>query len=130
MSPEASTAFDADVVHRDGVAVVHLSGALDATAGPAMTTAHHQVLESDAAALVLNFSNVGYINSSGIALIVEVLARAKSDQRPVRSVGLSDHYRHVFEITRLSDFMTMYETEGAAVKGTTTVSRRAPTSNT
>ncbi len=117
-------AFDAEVSDRnDGVAVLHLSGQLDGQAEAAMTAAHDQLLTQGASAVVLNFADVGYINSSGIALIVQILARAKADDRPVRAVGLTDHYKHVFEITRLSDFMTMYETEGAAVKGTATLTR-------
>lgn len=115
--------FDVQVVNQDGVAVLHLSGQLDGAAEPAMTAAHQELLDNDATAAVLNFSDVGYINSSGIALIVQILARAKADDRPVRAVGLTDHYKHVFEITRLSDFMTMYETENAAVKGHTAVTR-------
>ncbi len=55
--------------------------------------------------VTLDFSDVGYINSSGIALIVALLARARVDGRLVRARGLSEHYREIFAITRLSDFM-------------------------
>ena len=53
----------------------------------------------------LNFSGVDYINSTGIALIVGLLARARAAHRPIAAVGLSEHYREIFTITRLSDFM-------------------------
>jgi hypothetical protein len=33
----------------------------------------------------------------------------------VRAVGLSDHYRHIFEITRLADFMSFFANEDEAV---------------
>ena len=52
-----------------------------------------------------------YINSTGIALIVGLLGRARADGVAVRACGLSDHYREIFEITRLSDFMTIYADE-------------------
>ena len=64
--------------------------------------------------VTLDFSGVGYINSSGIALIVGLLARARADGAVVRARGLSDHYREIFEITRLADFLTIIDDQGSA----------------
>jgi anti-sigma B factor antagonist len=62
---------------------------------------------------VLDFSNVEYINSTGIAVIVGLLARARANRQTLSARGLSEHYRQIFEITRLSDFMTILDgTEG------------------
>ena len=49
-----------------------------------------------------------YINSTGIALIVSVLARARAERRKVVASGLSPHYREIFDITRLSDFIELF----------------------
>ncbi|MGH7693101.1 MAG: STAS domain-containing protein [Candidatus Dormibacteria bacterium] len=73
----------------------------------AKATATLQVSE-----VILDFSNVGYINSSGIALIVSLLGRARADHRRVAAVGLSEHYRQIFEITRLSDFIEIRDDSG------------------
>ena len=51
---------------------------------------------------------VDYINSTGIALIVSVLARARAERRKVVASGLSPHYREIFDITRLSDFIELF----------------------
>jgi anti-anti-sigma factor len=59
--------------------------------------------------ILLDFRNVDYINSTGIAVIVGVLAMAIAEDRQVGAFGLSDHYKEVFEITRLADFMHIYE---------------------
>jgi anti-anti-sigma factor len=84
----------------DGAAREALGAAYDAAAGPGT--------------LLLDFHEVEYINSTGIAVIVGLLARARSDQRPVSAQGLSAHYREIFEITRLSDFMTILADETPA----------------
>ena len=60
-----------------------------------------------AASIRLDFTAVAYINSTGIALIVGLLGRARAAAVPVSACGLTDHYREIFEITRLSDFMTI-----------------------
>ena len=57
----------------------------------------------------LDFTGVDYINSTGIALIVGMLARARAQQMAVRAAGLTEHYRHIFEITRLSDFIEIVQ---------------------
>ena len=49
-----------------------------------------------------------YINSTGIALIVSVLAQARAQRRKVVASGLSEHYREIFDITRLSDFIELF----------------------
>jgi anti-anti-sigma factor len=57
--------------------------------------------------IVLDIEATEYINSTGIALIVRLLAEARRDGRPVRASGLSDHYQEIFRITRLSDFIAL-----------------------
>ena len=61
------------------------------------------------ASIELDFTGVDYINSTGIALIVGVLARARAQSVGVRASGLTEHYRHIFEITRLSDFIEIVQ---------------------
>ena len=63
---------------------------------------------ADLGTVVLDFAAVDYINSTGIALIVSVLARARAERRKVVACGLSAHYREIFDITRLSDFIELF----------------------
>jgi anti-sigma B factor antagonist len=84
---------------------IELAGDIDGGAREALDAAYAAVPEGDS--LLLDFSHVGYINSTGIALIVGILARARAQARQVSASGLTEHYREIFEITRLSDFMTI-----------------------
>lgn len=68
--------------------------------------------------LLLNFTDVDFINSTGIALVVQILADCRTKGREVAAFGLTEHYREIFSITRLSDFMTIYSDEGAALTAT------------
>lgn len=112
----AAKAFEATARRRDGVAVVDLRGDIDAGAEDALNDAYVQAVEGDPRSILLNFADVQYINSTGIALIVSVLARARKERRGMAACGLSDHYREIFEITRLSDFMSVYDDEASAVE--------------
>lgn len=111
--------FDAEVRGTGDVAIIDLAGELNRNANDALTGAHERAVADRPRALVLNFARVDYINSTGIALLVTVLARARRDGREVRVVGLTDHYRHIFEITRVADFLSFYDDEMAALAGVT-----------
>jgi anti-anti-sigma factor len=99
---------------RGGVAVLALHGDVNASAEAALQTAYGEATSGDPSAVALDFSEVEYINSTGIALIVGLLAQARARDVEVRATGLSDHYREIFEITRLADFMTIEEEEDHA----------------
>ena len=109
--------LQAAVRERDGVAVIDLTGDVNASAEAALNEAYAQATASGAGSVVLNFERADYINSTGIALIVGLLAQAREDGVEVKAFGLSDHYREIFEITRLADFMTIADNEERAVSG-------------
>lgn len=98
-----------------GVALITLQGEVDAFAEPALTSVYERAEAGSPRAVLLNLEAVGYINSTGIALLVELLARARKSQLPLMICGLSDHYREIFRITRLSDFMTIYDDVSGAL---------------
>jgi anti-sigma B factor antagonist len=89
--------------------VIVLRGDIDGTAKTALAAAYDDAPHEGR--LLLDFSAVDYINSTGIALIVQLLARARAEHRAVAAGGLSDHYRQIFEITRISDFMTILDAD-------------------
>jgi anti-anti-sigma factor len=110
----AGNGFVAGVRHMGEVAVVDLGGDLDGTAEGLLIEAWESV--GDAPIVALNFSRASYINSTGIALIVGLLGRARVERKVVRAFGLTDHYREIFEITRLSDFIELHQDEEQAIE--------------
>ena len=105
------------VRRRDGVAVIDLVGDVNRGAGEALEAAWQLATAEQPAAVVLNFEGAGYINSTGIALIVGLLARARAAGIEMRAYGLTPHYREIFEITRLADFLAINPDEDSAVLG-------------
>ncbi len=105
------------VRQREGVAIIDLPARIDASAEEALSDAYAEAIAASPKRVVLNFGGVDYLSSTGIALIVGILARARKEGRQVSAAGLSDHYREIFEITRLADFMRIFADENAAVTG-------------
>jgi len=112
MSPQS---FSADIRTEDGRVVIDMQGEINAQADQALSLAYTEADSHDPEVIVLNFSEVDYINSTGIALIVGLLARARKVHRRLVVYGLSNHYVQIFQITRLSDFMDIFQDEASAL---------------
>jgi len=93
--------------------VIVLSGTVNRVAKESLEAAYEEATSIEGE-MKLDFTGVDYINSTGIAVIVGLLAKARASGRKIGAFGLTDHYREVFEITRLSDFMTIYDDAGVA----------------
>src|SRR2546428_13970236 len=107
--------LEAQVRHQPRVAIVDLQGEIDSFAEDVLNAAYAEAESRDANVILLNFSKVDYINSTGIALIVSLLARARKSKRRLLACGLSDHYVEIFQITRLVDFMSVFPDEKSAL---------------
>ena len=111
----ATRELEVTLQEREGVAVLALHGDVNASAEAALQSAYGEATSGDPAAVVLDFAEVEYINSTGIALIVGVLAQARKAHQGISASGLSDHYREIFQITRLVDFMSIFPDERTAL---------------
>jgi anti-sigma B factor antagonist len=109
--------LEAHVRHQPAIAIIDLHGEVNALAENVLNTAYVDAESQESAAILLNFSGVDYINSTGIALIVSLLARARKSHRRLLACGLSDHYVEIFQITRLVDFMSVFPDEASALAG-------------
>jgi anti-anti-sigma factor len=113
----ATRELEVAVRERDGIAVIDLAGDVDAAAEQTLQDGYARATAGGAGSIVLNFAGADYINSTGIALIVGLLAQARTQGVGITACGLSDHYREIFEITRLADFMTITDSEDSALTG-------------
>ncbi len=105
--------FTVQIRNQASLSTLDLSGEINAFAEADLSQAYEQAERRGASTIALNFSQVSYINSTGIALFVGLLARARKSHRTLAVYGLSDHYREIFEITRLADLMSIYSSEAS-----------------
>jgi anti-sigma B factor antagonist len=110
--------LEAEVRQERGVVVLDLRGEINDFAQEALDAAYAEAESNDPEVILLNFEEVDYINSTGIALIVGLLAKARVSKRRLVAYGLSDHYVEVFEIICLSDFMSVFPDEERAISET------------
>src|SRR5215212_9513889 len=107
--------LEASVRQQPSAAIIDLHGEINAFAEAALDATYAEAEAGAPAVILLNFGDVDYINSTGIALIVGLLARARAAKRRLLACGLSEHYVEIFEITRLSDFISILPDEESAI---------------
>jgi len=112
--PEAATTFEVRAVS-DGVSVIDIEGDITAQSEDVLMDAYGRASGEGVKAIVLNFTALDYMNSGGIGLLVTLLVRAQRRHQPVLAYGLSDHYRQIFELTRLDEAVGIHDSEDDAL---------------
>ena len=96
--------------------IIDISGEVNGFAEDALTKAYAEASSPTTHAIVLNFEHLEYMNSSGIGLLVTFLIRANRQKQRLLAYGLSEHYQHIFELTRLNEAIGIYDTEAEAIE--------------
>jgi anti-sigma B factor antagonist len=99
--------------------IVDISGEITAASETPLMDAYNRASEEGARAVILNFTGLEYMNSGGIGLLVTLLVRANRQKQRLLALGLNDHYRQIFELTRLDEAIGIFENEDEAVAAAT-----------
>jgi len=94
--------------------IVDVSGDVDMGTSPDLRKALLESLKATSR-LVVNLSAVRYVDSSGIASLVEVLKEARNKKKRLVLFGLTTGVREVLQLTRLTKIFEICETEEQAL---------------
>jgi anti-sigma B factor antagonist len=112
--PEANVKMNVREAGTDA-GVIEIHGEITAFAEDVLMDAYTQASNGSKKSIVLDFSDLDYMNSSGIGLLVTLLIRANRQNQRVSAVGLDDHYKQIFELTRLDEAIGIYDSEAEAL---------------
>ncbi|MBX3358925.1 MAG: STAS domain-containing protein [Phycisphaeraceae bacterium] len=100
---------------RGGATVVLPEGDIDLTASPVFRQALKQVQSTKPATMVVDLSQVPYMDSSGVATLVEAMQIARKSGSTMVLAALTDKVRSIFEIARLDTVFKITTTVDAAL---------------
>jgi anti-sigma B factor antagonist len=100
---------------RPDTSVIDIQGEINAFAEKDLMTAYTQASEQGAQNIILNFDKLEYMNSSGIGLLITLLIRCNRQKQRLVAIHLTDHYRQIFELTRLNEAIKIYSSEADAL---------------
>jgi anti-sigma B factor antagonist len=108
-----ATAIELD---QDGpAAILRIAGDITSASDADLMAAYGLAAANGATAVVLDFSKLEYMNSGGIGLLVTLLVRAQRGGGRLVATGLSEHYRQIFELTRLDEAIEIFDNDAAAM---------------
>lgn len=96
-------------------AIIDIKGEINAFAESTLMDAYTQASSDGVQKILLNFSGLDYMNSSGIGLLVTLLIRVQRQKQMLMAFGLSEHYQQIFELTRLSEAIHIFTDEASAL---------------
>jgi anti-sigma B factor antagonist len=102
-----------------GARIVDVRGEITAASEEALMDAYARAGGEEVRAIVLNFSKLEYMNSGGIGLLVTLLVRATRARQKLLAFGLNEHYRQIFELTRLDEAISIHASEADAIAAAT-----------
>ena len=100
----------------DKITIFDISGHIDLATSPELRKALlHEIHEQRRARVVVNLTAVGYMDSSGLASLIEGLKASRDTGSRFVLFGLNTTLREVFHISRLTTFFEIYDSEEQAV---------------
>jgi anti-anti-sigma factor len=101
------------------VAVLEILGDVTAASENAILNAYSEATSRHTGPFILRFDSNGYVNSGGIAVLIQLLAQARRNRQTIGITGLSDHFRKIFHMVGITKFATIYGTSEEAVAALT-----------
>ena len=109
-----------EVIRQPEASIIVIRGEVTGFVEEALMRAYAEASEGDGQIIILDFGQLEYMNSTGIGLLVTLLIRAQRQQQKLLACGLSDHYRQIFDLTRLNEAIGIYESRAEALAATAT----------
>jgi stage II sporulation protein AA (anti-sigma F factor antagonist) len=99
------------------VTLLDIQGDVTVLSEPHLKGSYAKACEQGAKKILLRFQQGAYINSGGIAVLIQLLAESKKNNQEMAIMGLSDHFKKIFGMVGITKFARIYDTVEDALKG-------------
>ncbi len=97
------------------VTLLRFTGDISSASKEAVLGSYHSLGKETHRKILLDFTGVAYLNSSGIALVIQVLLEARQAAQTVAICGLTPHFTKVFTMVGIPKYASMQQDESAAL---------------
>ncbi|MEE8551683.1 MAG: STAS domain-containing protein [Desulfobacterales bacterium] len=92
------------------VTMLNIQGDITSFSEPFLNDAYKDANDQGAQKILLKFDKDAYINSGGIAVLIQILANTKRNNQQISITGLSDHFKKIFHMVGITKFAKIYDT--------------------
>ena len=100
------------------VTVFDIKGDVTASSEDSIKKAYTDAGGNSLQTIVLMFEEDAYINSGGIAVLIQILAQSQKSEQKINITGLSDHFKKIFHMVGITKFATIYNSLDEALAST------------
>lgn len=104
-----------DKTAQDGVVTLAIKGEIDLHASPSLRAELQNCAEEKTPVLLVDFTNVEYIDSSGLATLIEYVRDSSAYKGRLALYGLKKKVRTIFDLVRLNELFTIADSREAAL---------------
>jgi len=94
-----------------------IEGEININTSPQLRKSFEDLIKSGEKKIIIDFSSVPYIDSSGLATLIELFQRLKKTDGKLRICNMSEKVRNVFEVTKLHKLFEIYDSRDLALEG-------------
>ena len=98
------------------ITLFDIRGDVTALSEPFLNDAYTKAIDLNAGKILFRFTKDVYINSGGIALLIQILAETKKNKQQAGITGLSSHFKKIFNMVGITKFAKIYDTIDTALE--------------
>ena len=107
------------VEKRGEVTILDIHGDITAFSEPFLNEAYQAASSQGAGKILLKLDQQAYINSGGIAVLIQILAQTRQKKQTIGITGISEHFRKIFNMVGITKFAKIYNSIDVAVESLT-----------
>ena len=98
------------------VTVMEIQGDITAFSETFLNEAYQKANTEGATRILLKIDEGSYINSGGIAILIQILAQTKKNNQVIGITGISDHFKKIFHMVGITKFAKIHNTAEEGIK--------------
>ena len=97
------------------IAIISISGDVTATTGEVIDDAYQNATVLNSPKILLQFDKDCYINSGGLACLIDIASAGRKKDQKIHAYGLSDHFQKIFHMIGLTRCIPIFKSEKDAL---------------
>ena len=98
------------------VTLLDIKGDITSFSEPFLTEAYDKAVNQGARHILLKLDSEAYINSGGIAVLIQILSQTRGKKQVIGITGVTRHYRKILTMVGLTKFATIHDTVESAIQ--------------
>lgn len=105
------------IERQNDISILHIQGDITAKSEPHINGAYRELNDQGPTLKILiQFEEDAYINSGGIAVLIQILAQTQKNNQQIGITGLSEHFKKIFRMVGITKFANIYNDLGEALQ--------------